>query len=79
MPEPFLERSHFLCQIADADSTVTHQPSDQHDRQACAQTEDDRHQPVPTARQGQRDIDHRQEIDESVRAEGDGEEDTEDE
>ena len=79
MPKPFLERSHFLCQIADADSTVAHQPSDQHDRQACAQAEDDRHDPVPRVWQGKRDINHRQKIHQSMRAKRNRKENTEDE
>ena len=33
MPEPFLERTHLLRQISDADGAVTNQPGDQHDRQ----------------------------------------------
>ena len=69
MSEPFLKSLHLAGQLTDADSAVTNQPRDQHDGQTCSQTEHDWHQPVPTVRQSQRDINHRQEIDESVRAE----------
>ncbi len=79
MPEPFFEGAHLLRQVTDAHGAVAHQPGDQHDRQTRTQTEDDRHQPVPRARQRQRDIDHRQEIHQTVRTECDREEDTEDE
>ena len=79
MPEPLLEMGHFLGQIADADCAVTYEPSDEHDRQTCSETEDYRHKPVPRARQRQGNIYHRQEIDQAMRTEGDGEENTEDE
>ena len=79
MPEPFLESLHFAGQLSDTNGAITYQPSDEHDRQTCSQTEDNRHEPVPSARKGKRDIYHRQEIDQSVRAESDCEEDTEDE
>ncbi len=79
MPKPFLETLHLLRQFADAYCAVTYQPCNQHDRQTRSQTEHDRHDPVPRTRQRQRDIDHRQEINQSVGTEGDGEEDTEDE
>ena len=79
MSEPFLESVNFLRQVADADRAVTNQPCYKHDRQTSAETEDERHDPVPCARECQRDINHRQEINQSVRTESDGEEDTEDE
>ena len=79
MPKPFLETLHLLRQFADAYCAVANQPSDEHDWQTRTQTEHDRHNPVPRARQRQRDINHRQEINQSVGTEGDGEEDTEDE
>jgi len=79
MPEPFFERVHLLRQVTDTYRAVTNQPCNQHDRQTGTETEDDRHQPVPRARQGQCDIDHRQEIDQSMRTESDREEDTQDE
>ena len=79
MPEPFFERTQLARQVSDADRAVTYQPRYQHDRQSCTETEYHRHHPVPTAGQSQRDIDHRQEIDETVRTESDRKEDTEDE
>ena len=79
MPEPFLEGLQPVGKIADTDSAVADQPRNKHDRQTRAEAEDDGHQPVPTARQRQRDIDHRQEIDEPVRAECNRKENTEDE
>ncbi len=79
MTEPFLESLHLTGQFTDAYCTITYQPCNKHDRQTCSETEDYRHEPVPCVRQRQRDIYHRQEIDESVRAESDREEDTEDE
>ena len=59
MPKPFLETLHFLRQFADTYGAVAYQPRDEHDRQTGAQTEDNRHHPVPCARQRQRDINHR--------------------
>ena len=79
MAEPFLKSLHLARQLTDAHCAITYQPCNQHDRQACSQTEDYRHEPVPGARQRQCDIYHRQEIDESVRTESNSEEDTEDE
>ena len=79
MAEPFLEITHFLRQVSYADRAVADEPCNQHDRQTGSETEDHRHQPVPRARKRQRDINHRQEIDQPVRAESDREEDTEDE
>ena len=79
MPEPLLKTLHLLRQFADAYCTITYQPCNQHDRQACSQTEDYWHEPVPGARQRQCDIYHRQEIDESVRTESNSEEDTKNE
>ena len=69
MPKPFLETLHFLRQFADAHRAITYQPCNQHDWQTRTQTEHDRHNPVPTARQRQRDINHRQEINQAVRTE----------
>ena len=77
--EPFLKTLHLLRQFADAYCAVTYQPSDEHDRQTGTETEHNWQNPVPRARQRQRDINHRQEINQAVRTEGDGEEDTEDE
>ncbi len=79
MPEPFLEGLQPVGEIADADSAVADQPRNEHNRQTRAETEDDGHQPVPTARQRQRDVDHRQEIDEPVRTKSNRKENTEDE
>ena len=79
MPEPFFKSLHLARQFTDADSAVADHPGDQPNRQTCTQTEDNRHQPVPTARKGQRDINHRQEIDQSMRAESDRKEYTQDE
>lgn len=79
MAEPFLETLHLLRQFADAHGAVANQPCDQHDWQTSTETEHNRHDPVPTARQRQRDINHRQEINQAVRTEGNREEDTEDE
>ena len=79
MPEPLLEMGHFLGQIADADRAVTYEPSNEHDRQTCSETENNRHKPIPCARERQGDINHGQEIDQAMRTEGDGEENTEDE
>ena len=77
--EPFLEGLQVTGQFADTNRTIAYQPRNQHNRQTCAETENHRHQPVPAARKRQRDINHRQEIDESVRTESDGKENTEDE
>ena len=77
MPEPLLEMGHFLGQIANADCAVADEPSNEHDRQTCSETEDHRHEPIPRARQRQGDIYHGQEIDQTMRTEGDGEENTE--
>ena len=77
MPEPFLESLQAVGEVADTDSTITDQPRDEHDRQSRSETEDDRHQPVPRARKGERDINHRKEIDQAMRTESDGEEDAE--
>ena len=79
MAEPFLERTHLAGQVSDADSTVTNQPRNEHDRQTRSKAEYHRHEPAPRGRKSQRDIDHRQEIDETMGAESDGKEDTEDE
>ena len=79
MPEPFLESVHLLREVGDAHCAVTYQPCNQHDRKTRAETEDERHEPVPSIGQGKRDINHRQEIDKSVRAESDSEENTQDE
>ena len=62
MPEPFLEGCHLTGEIADAYCAVTYQPRNQHDRYTGSQAKDNWHQPVPSTRQGKRDIDHRQEI-----------------
>ena len=78
MAEPFFERIHLTRQLGDAHRAVTNEPCNQHDWQTCSQTEYDRHQPVQTARQRQRDINHRQEIDQTVRAERNREENTQD-
>ena len=79
MPEPLFEGLHSAGQFTDAYRTVAYQPRNQHDRQTRSETEDDRHQPVPGARQREGDIDHGQEIDQAVRTKSDSEEDTEDE
>lgn len=79
MAEPFLESLHFSCQFGDADSAITDKPSDKHDGQSRSESEDNGHEPVPCVRQRERDINHRQEINESMRAESDSEEDAENE
>jgi len=79
VPEPFFEGCHLARQVTNAHRAVTYQPRNQHDRYTGAETEDDRHQPVPRAGQRERNINHRQEIDQTVRTESDGEEDTENE
>ena len=76
MAEPFFKGIHFLCQIANAYRAVTYQPRDEHDRQTCAKSENKRHEPVPSARQSKRYVNHREEIDQTMRAKGDGEENT---
>ena len=78
MPKPFLEGRHLAGEISDTDCTVTNQPRDEHDRYAGTQTEHDRHDPVPSPGQRERDIDHRQEIHEPMRTKCDREENTED-
>ena len=79
VPEPFFEGSHLAGEVRDAHCAVTYQPRNQHNRYTGAQTEHYRHQPVPRTRKCQRDINHRQEIHQSVRTESDREEYTEDE
>ena len=79
MAEPFLEGVHLLRKVGDAHGAIAYQPRDQHNRQTCTETKDERHEPVPCIGQGKRDINHRQEIDQTMRAESDGEEYTEDE
>lgn len=79
MAEPFFKGTHFLRQIADTYCAVTYQPSYQHDRQTRAETENNRHEPVPCARQRQGDINHGEEVYQTMRAESDSEEYTEDE
>ena len=77
MPEPFLKSIHFLRQVSYAHCAVTYEPGYQHDRKTCAETENHRHKPVPTARKRQRDIYHRQEINQTVGTECNRKEDTE--
>ena len=79
MTEPFFERLHIAGEFADADGAVAYKPSNEHDRQSCAKTENDRHKPTPGGRQRECNINHRQEINETVRTESDSEKDTEDE
>ena len=79
MTEPFLEDLHPAGQLAQTHRAIAYQPRNQHDRKTRSKAKHHRHQPVPRARQSKRDVDHRQEIDQTVGAEGDGKEDTEDE
>ena len=79
VPEPFFEGCHLARQVTNAHRAVTYQPRNQHNRYTGTQAEHHRHQPVPTARKGQRNIDHRQEIHQTVRTESDREEYTENE
>jgi len=74
--EPLLDGMQAVGQVGYADGTVADQPRDEHDRQTRTQAEDDRHQPVPTVRECQRDINHRQEIDQTVRTKSDCKENT---
>ena len=78
MTEPFLKGLQAAGQSADAHGAVTYQPRNQHDRKTRTQTEDHGHQPVPRTGQRQRDIYHRQKIDQTVRAKGNREENTQD-
>ena len=62
MPEPFLKSAHLAGQVTDTNRAVANQPCHQHDRQTRTQAEHHRHEPAPRGRQGERDIDHGQEI-----------------
>lgn len=79
MTEPFLEDLHPAGQLAQTHRAIAYQPRNQHDRQTRSKAEHHRHQPVPGVGQRQSDVDHRQEIDQTVGTEGNGKEDTEDE
>ncbi len=72
--EPFLEHAQLMRQAADTHCTVTDRPRYQHNRKPRTQSENHQHQPRHTHRHGYRQINHRNEIDQPVRAERHGKE-----
>ena len=74
--EPLLDGMQAVGQVGYADGTVADQPRDEHDRQTRTQAEDDGQHPVPWRGQGDSNVDHRDEVHQTMRAEGDSEEDT---
>ena len=62
--------------IAYAHGAMAYQPRNKHDGQTRTQTEDDRQYPAPRSGKGNSDVDHCDKIYQAMRAESDGEKDT---